>query len=345
MKNGMRLLVSVLLFGALLTGCGGKAVDNESSAVPENTPAATSSPVVASTPVASQVTAEWPRTYVDSMGNEVTLEKQPERVISVFHAMYPDYLYALGVYPVGVASADTLLSQWAAYKDYTAVQAVVDIGGPTAPNLEKILELEPDLILAASFHTEVYEELAKIAPTVVLDYGKINEDREYGIKEFSVLFGKEAQAQEAIDKVKTSIAEGYEKLRDFRAREESVIFISITEKSIWPYTVGQLQIIYDEEKGLGLKAPEGYSAITDRSMAISLETLAEYNPDHIFLMTDYGDETARQWFNELAGNSVWSSITAVRENNIYLTDRSVFAFNSPIATQYGISLVVESVGQ
>lgn len=132
---------------------------------------------------------------------------------------------------------------------------------------------------------------------------------EYAVAEFTKLLGEEGQEGEIISKVETAISNGSEKMKDFRAK----------------------------------KVPGDYAEITDRSTAISLEALAEYNLDHIFLMTDYGDETAQQWLNELTSNSVWASITAIQEGNIYFTDRSVFAFNSPIATQYGANLVVDSL--
>lgn len=343
MKKLSGLIVLLLLMTTILAGCSEKnsekGVDTlENNAIQEN------ADTEVNTPAASEETS-WPRTYVDMLGNEVIIEKQPAQVVSVFHAMYPDYLYALGVYPIGAASADTLLNQWAAYKDFTTAQPVTDLGAPNAPNLEKILEQKPDLILAASIHEDIYEELSKIAPTIVLDYAKINLDWKYGVNEFAKILGKEDQAEKVIAGVEETVAEGAGKLEDFRAGEESVIFISVSGKEIWPYLVSQLQVIYDDEKGLGLKAPEGYSELTDRSTALSLEALSEYDPDHIFLMTDYGDETASQWLEELKSNSVWNSISAVQKGNIYLTDRSIFAFNSPIATQYGTNFVVDSLSK
>ncbi|MFT4143371.1 MAG: ABC transporter substrate-binding protein [Mobilitalea sp.] len=352
MKKLTGLLLVILLFVIILSGCSGNTGKDSGS----DTAVITQSPSETAEVEEEAVVQEeqdledteveesaWPRTYVDSLGHEVTLEKQPERIISVFHAMYPDYLYALGSYPLGAAMADNLLNQWAAYKNFTTVNAAVDIGAPASPNLEKILELEPDLIIGAALNADIYDDLAKIAPTVILDYASINKDRVYGLEQFAILLGKEDKVAEVVADIENSIQSGVEQLQDFKAKEESVIFISITDKDIWPYTTAQLNVIYSEEDGLGLLAPEGYAEVTDGSTALSLEAMAEYNPDHIFLMTDYGDDTAKQWVEELTSNSVWSSITAVQEGNIYFTDRSIFAFNSPIATQYGIGFVVESL--
>lgn len=329
MKRFISLTISILILTMLIAGCTQAPTDSSTANGSKE-----QSPSVANE-------TEWPITYTDSLGNEVTIEKQPERVVSLFHAMYPDYLYSLGVYPVGVAASDNLLSQWGAYKSFTSGHPVVDIGAPNAPNLEKILELEPDIIIGYASHAELYNELAQIAPTIILDYGKINEDWTYGVKEFAAILGKQDQADEVVKATEQAVAEAANQLQDFRDKEETVMFISMTEKDIWPYTVEQLQTIYSAESGLGLKAPEGYEQVTDRSTAISLEALVQYNPDHIFLMTDYGDETAQIWLEELKSNSVWNAISAIKNGNLYLTDRSIFAFNAPIATQYGVSFVVD----
>lgn len=344
-----RLALPLLLAVLLLAACGENSANNPSSAAasssasaPTAAESASSSPAAASSEAATEEAA-WPLVYTDSQGHEVTLEKQPERVVSLFHAMYADYLYAIDVDPIGVASADTLLSQWDAYESFVSEHPVVDIGPPNAPNLEKILELKPDLILGYAGNMEQYDALSKIAPTIILDYGSINQDWKNGVREFAKLFGKTGAADEVITHTEQAVTDAAAKLADFRAKNETVMFISAVEKTIWPYTVAQLQTIYNSESGLGLKAPAGYEKVTDSSTALSLEALIEYNPDHLFLMTDYGDDATQQWLDELKNDKLWSSISAVKNGNLYMTDRSIFAFNAPIATQYGVNLVADKL--
>lgn len=289
--------------------------------------------------------AEWPRTYVDALGNEVVLEKQPERAVSLMHVMYPDYMYALGIEPIGSAAADNFVNQYSIFKKYTDKQKVANVGEVTAPNLEAILALEPDVIFAYPGQEEMYDELNKIAPTIVMDNTKVNLDWKYGLEEFAKILGKEDKVQAVIAETEAAMAEGTAQLEEFRSKGESVLFLAITEKNIWPYTVEQLQSVYNEESGLGLKAPEGYEELTDSSTALSLEAIMEYNPDHIFLMTNYGDDVAEAYVEELNSNSVWTAISAVQNGNVYLTDRSIFAFNAPIATQYGVGFVVEKLAK
>lgn len=341
MKRLMGRIVSLALLTALLAGCAGGTEGSGSAGTPEPT-----SPVTQSTtpePGNGADEGTWPRTYVDALGNEVVLEKQPERVISLFHGMFHDYMYALGVYPVGVAGADTFLARWNAFDRFLSERPVVDIGQTGSANLELVLELEPDIIIGMASDEANYEELSKIAPTILLDYPKINLDWKYGLEEFAKIFGKEDMVDDVISETEATVADAADKLTDFRSKGESVIFIAVNEKTIWPYIVDRLQTVYSED-GLALTPPAGYEQWTDRSAALSLEALAEYNPDHIFLLLNHGDQTAEAYLEELKGNAVWATISAVKNEHIYVTDRSIFAFNAPISTQYGAGFVAGKLG-
>jgi iron complex transport system substrate-binding protein len=74
------------------------------------------------------------------------------------------------------------------------------------------------------------------------------------------------------------------------------------------------------ESGLGLTAPDGYT--NDTEGAMSLEGLSELNPDHIFYMSDTaGDYKAV--YDELQASSVWTSLNAVKNGNVYPIDHGI----------------------
>ncbi len=349
MKKLIGLIVSLMLLTGFLAGCAKAPAQNSSTGMPEGTPATTETSKPEDTPAKTEVSGgavetAWPRTYVDSLGNEVILEKQPERVVSIFHGMYHDYMYALGIYPVGVAGADTFLAKWSAFDQFLGGHPVVDVGSTGAANLELLLELEPDVIIGMTTDEGSYEELSKIAPTILLDYGQLNADWKHALGEFAEIFGKEDMVDAVISETEGAVAKAADELDDFRSKGGSVIFLGINEKDIWPYIVDQLQTVYSEE-GLSLSPPAGFEQWTDRSVALSLEALAEYDPDHIFLLLNHGDETAEAYLEELEGNAVWNTISAVKNGNIYVTDRSIFAFNAPISTQYGADFLVDKLAK
>lgn len=327
MKKKVGLLLAIIMVMSLFTAC--KQTDGLDAA---------------GNPTGSEVhsDSEWPRSYVDALGNEVTLEEPPQRVVSTFHAMYHDYMLALDVYPVGVAAADTFLTKWDAFDAYLNGHEVADVGATTAINLEMLLELEPDLIIGLTSQEDQYEAFSKIAPTILLDNEAINLDWKYGLEEFGKIFGKEDAVKNVILETETAVTDAADKLTDFRSRGESVIFVAMSGKTIWPYMVEQLETVYSED-GLNLLPPKGYEQWTDRSASMSLEALAEYNPDHIFLMINHGDDEAQAYMEELKSSSVWSAVSAVENGHVYFTDRSIFAFNAPISTQYGADFVAEQL--
>jgi len=105
-------------------------------------------------------------TIKDAKG-EFTLDKTPSRVVALEYS-FVDALAQVGVSPVGVADdnkVDRILPQVR-----EKIAAWQSVGTRSQPSLEVIASLKPDLIIAdPSRHTAVFEELKKIAPTVMFD--------------------------------------------------------------------------------------------------------------------------------------------------------------------------------
>ncbi len=105
-------------------------------------------------------------TIKDAKG-EFTLDKTPSRVVALEYS-FVDALAQVGVSPVGVADdnkVDRILPQIR-----EKIAAWQSVGTRSQPSLEVIASLKPDLIIAdPSRHTAVFEELKKIAPTVMFD--------------------------------------------------------------------------------------------------------------------------------------------------------------------------------
>ncbi|MGX5697829.1 ABC transporter substrate-binding protein [Agromyces soli] len=152
-------------------------------------------------PVASSsATADdaFPVTIEHAMG-ETTIEERPVRVVAL-DPSYVDATLLLGAELVGYAQYRQDPEQpFAPYlgdvSDETA--DAVNVGTIAEPDLEKILELEPDLIISAKVRQEaLYPQLAKIAPTV------FSESTGPTWKENVVLLGtalgKQAEAEAAV---------------------------------------------------------------------------------------------------------------------------------------------------
>ncbi|CAN5437370.1 hypothetical protein BH09CHL1_BH09CHL1_10810 [soil metagenome] len=107
------------------------------------------------------------RMFDTAMG-PVEIPVQPTRIVCI-GSYAPEDLIDAGVTPVGITEID--LDGFASvYKEGLA--GVPTVGTFAEPDLEEIIALQPDLILAISvpWLVESYEELSGIAPTVLVDY-------------------------------------------------------------------------------------------------------------------------------------------------------------------------------
>jgi ABC-type Fe3+-hydroxamate transport system substrate-binding protein len=117
-------------------------------------------------PAAQQQSSNQVRVIKHAMG-ETTITGTPERVV-ILELNSVELLYRLGVQPAGLGSMDFWLD---ATPDIMADwQATVDVGANFEPNLEAIAQLGPDLIIGMqSAHSEMYDDLNSIAPTLLLN--------------------------------------------------------------------------------------------------------------------------------------------------------------------------------
>ncbi|GAH68697.1 unnamed protein product, partial [marine sediment metagenome] len=103
---------------------------------------------------------EFPLTVADGLSREVTILKQPERIISMAPAN-TEILFALGLGEkvVGITNVCNYPSQ---------TEEKEKIGDYDNPNLEKIIELEPDLILASHGNPiELINQLEELSYAII----------------------------------------------------------------------------------------------------------------------------------------------------------------------------------
>ena len=104
---------------------------------------------------------EYPITIVDFANRTVTIEKEPQRIVSLAPSITETLFYiGAGDKVVGVTD----------YADFPpAVKNVSRIGGyGKYANLEKIAALQPDLIIADDYSLSILPSLEKIAPVVIV---------------------------------------------------------------------------------------------------------------------------------------------------------------------------------
>ena len=251
-------------------------------------------------------------TVKDAKG-EFTLDKTPSRVV-VLEYSFVDALAQVGVSPVGVADdnkIDRILPQVR-----EKIAAWQSVGTRSQPSLEVIASLKPDLIIAdPSRHTAVFEELKKIAPTVMFDsrHESYQENLETAQKIGDVV-GKSAEMKAKINEH-----------NDYIANIAKNLGVQGKKASFGTSREDKFNIQNDNGYVGSFLTTLGFAPTKLNSdqafVEINLEQLVMEKPEYLFI-AHYRDESiARKWEAE----PLWKAIPAVKANHVYSVDSDMWA--------------------
>lgn len=256
----------------------------------------------------------------------IEVPADPQRVV-VINSFVAGNVMALGTNIVGTDS-------WAManprYKEY--LENAEEI---TDQDLEKIIELDPDLIIAAS-NTNNLEQLGEIAPTVAYTYGKVDYLTQH--IEIGKLLNKEEEAQKWVDDFKNRAQEAGEEIRAKIGEDATVSVIENFDKEL--YVFGDnwgrgTEILYQEMK---LKMPERVKeeALEAGYYTLSFEVLPEFAGDYVVFSKDSNGDTS---FQE---TDTYKNIPAVKNGQVFEADAKEFYFNDPISLDFQLDFFKDS---
>lgn len=327
MKKILSIVAVTALSMLLLSGCQSNR---------ENTTAdRTDSPDI--TISAAESVAEsgitYPYEYTDAAGRTIVIDNEPLAVVTNYLPLW-ETLILLGVKPIAVSGADNYIKTWDAFEGYD-VSGVKDLGASEL-NLELLAQLKPDMILNQSYDMKNLEigNLEKIGPVAVFG-NDTKMDWRLSLREVAKIVNKQDKAEEVIKDMDEKLEADREKLAE-KYKDQTVVQFSLMGKD--KYYVAYRPDLYDKEKGLGLNVPEGFTQ-SETYEQISMEALVKMNPDYIFVNVFDGDEPLLE---ELENNSVWKSLKAVKNEQIYQIDGSGHAA-SPLATLYTVNFITDKL--
>ena len=110
----------------------------------------------------------YPLTITDFIGRKVTIEKEPQRIVSLAPSITETLFF------IGAGDKLVGVTKWADFPP--AVENITRVGGyGQYANLEVIASLQPDLIIADDYSLSILSDLEKIAPVVVVTAKSIEE--------------------------------------------------------------------------------------------------------------------------------------------------------------------------
>ncbi|WP_246072946.1 ABC transporter substrate-binding protein [Paenibacillus dokdonensis] len=331
MSKSLRLhfLLAFILGLAMLLGACGKLDSNTNSSRSE----VKSDASAAISETSSSVKSESTETVIFHAGNgDIKVPKRPQRIVDLTD-FYTGNFLAIGVKPVAVA-AGAMESPYLKGK----LDGVENIGSEPSP--EKILELNPDLIITFT-GMEGIDKLEQIAPVVAFDYGKKN-FKDLMI-DFGKLTGKENEAKEWVN-------QWNQKISDLKPKVQAAVG-NKTVSILNPYAKGLFvfghnygrggEIIYNEFE---LKAPpEVQKSVIDSGIGwatISLEKLSEFSGDIIFTCPWTGDTSDPKIVYD---SVLWKGLPAVKAGHVFQLNPKGDTYNDAIYLEAQLDFITNSL--
>ncbi|MGG0283933.1 iron-hydroxamate ABC transporter substrate-binding protein [Peribacillus butanolivorans] len=262
-------------------------------------------------------------TYQSENG-PVEVPANPKRVVVL--SSFAGNVMALDVNLVGADSWSKMNPNFKKLKD---VEEVTD------ENLEKIIELNPDLIIGLSTIKNV-DKLKEIAPTVTYTYGKVDYLTQH--VEIGKLLNKEKEAQAWVDDFKKRAKSTGDDIKAKIGEDATVSVLEKFDKQFYVYgdNWGRgTEILYQEMK-LGMPEKVKEVALKDGYFALSLEVLKDYAGDYVILSNNKDQD------NSFQQTDTYKNIPAVKNNQLFEADAKKFYFNDPITLDYQLDFFSKS---
>lgn len=236
----------------------------------------------------------------------------PRRIVVLTNEA-TDSVLALGVKPIGAVQS------WAGRGYYEYIQAeltaVPTVGNELQPNLERIMLLQPDLIIGSALRQrQVYEQLSAIAPTVFSE--TIGAPWKENLRLYAQALNREAEAEAVLTQWQQRIADFRAKMGDRLAQKVSLV--RFLPNAVRLYYKGSFpgQVLAD----VGLDRPATQSK-DNFAEEISIEQITAMEGDILFYFTlanrnrkagqTMGVE--RQWLN----HPLWQTLEVVQQGKAH----------------------------
>ncbi|MGM0143614.1 siderophore ABC transporter substrate-binding protein [Enterococcus mundtii] len=286
------------------------------------------------TKASSTVTTDTMLTVKDSNGESVEVQQNPEKVV-VFDNGSLDTLDALGVGDKVIGAATKNLP---AYLE--KYQEVESAGGIKEPDLEKINEMQPDLIIISGRQSDYQEQLSQIAPTLYLamDAEKPWESMQENVTTLAKIFDKEKEAEEKLTDLTKQIDEVKEKAS---ALDQTALVTLVNEGQLSAYGSGsRFGLVHDL---FGFKQADDQIEASTHGQSVSYEYVLEKNPGILFVIDRtkaIGGDTSN---DNVAANELVAQTDAGKNDQVISLQPDVWYLSG--GGLESMNLMIENVNQ
>ena len=258
--------------------------------------------------------------FIDSLGREVSVKKNPERVAALLGSFADVWMLSGG---------DLCAAAEDAWEDFgLELDDCINIGGAHSPSLELLIASDPDFVIASA-STASNVEMRDILETmgITVAYFDVDNFDDYlkmlnictDITERKDLFEQNGLAIKAqIDMIKTQYAKA-----DIPDGEKKILLLRAASSFV--KAKGSTGTILGE-----MLADMGCVNIADNNESLlenlSVEAVIREQPHHIFVVTMGSNTEAaeKSLENMMKENPAWNTLDAVKSGRLYVMDKTLF---------------------
>lgn len=270
----------------------------------------------------AETDANGTRTIADATGRSVTLPKRPQRVVVLNASNLDLFCAAGGASKVVGKPASAALSA----KVRAETAHAREVGVIHSPNLETILQLKPDLVLGVDvpFHNALIPTLEKAGiPIVIQPLDRVEQVID-SLRLYGELNGSEEIAAAAAADVEKEYRGALARAEGRAAPKSLIVWGASSSFSM----ATSASFAGDMLKRLGAENIADRADAEGGFVPLSMEYIAQADPEAIFLIAHGQDpETGSRFLDELAADSVWKELKAVKNGRVYALSAELFAVN------------------
>ncbi|MBW3114404.1 MULTISPECIES: ABC transporter substrate-binding protein [Bacillaceae] len=314
MKHTFKVILSLFLAVGFLSACGTN--DGDQSKNKENAEVSGDS-------------SEFPLSLNDALNHKVTLEEQPKHIVSLIPSN-TEILFELGLNReiVGVSDFDNYPKE-AADKE--------KIGGMEF-NVEKIVSLEPDLVLAhestAKSAEEGLNQLKDAGINVfIVEDAKSFEEVYTTINDIGVLVGKKDKAASIVSDMKSDLEEIEKKANEVSNKKRVYVEVSPSPDI---YSTGKNTFI---NQMLSMVNADNVMSEQEGWVKVNQESVISSNPDVIITTYGYYSENPKEQVMKRDG---WKDVNAVKNGHVYDVHSDLVTRTGPRLVE-GVEEIAKSI--
>lgn len=245
-------------------------------------------------------------TVRDAKG-EVEIPAEPKRIVDL--SGNSDILSLLGYSVAGTANSDAYdYTQLPTYLQEPLQGAkILGYSIQDTMDIEGILELHPDLIIISGVQEKMYEQLKKIAPTLMVELAQT--DWRQDVNTFARMMQQEDRAASWLKSYDEKAKKAGAAVRKANGEDTTYLALLASGGQLFVFDAAGIgSVLYED---MGLKKPANMPRQDSISLpVISYEGLADLDADHLIVVGTDADMKA------LKKNSIYKSMQAVKNNRV-----------------------------